>query len=315
MKSISLIIGSGFSVPDGMRTVGQINDLLINLKENDIYIQSDMTFIWLNGQEKPSFTIQMTLTLSQFLQKKYIFFLLRYLEKSNIQTSWKVIIKAMLKPIIALCLLLIVCSLSFAQDMSKFLSLGDSYTYGESVPDSENLYVQLYEAINKAYTWTEPTDIDQTGWRTDDLLKAISEAKPDNNYDFATLLIGVNNQYQGRPFSQYENEFITLLDSAIFYAQNDPNRVFVLSIPDYYFTPFGQEQKGEWVSEELDTYNAYAKSICDSMQVSFIDITPISRRGIKEPKLVANDGLHPSGMQYKLWIEKLLKEMSRQGVL
>jgi len=109
----------------------------------------------------------------------------------------------MLKPIIALCLLLIVCSLSFAQDMSKFLSLGDSYTYGESVPDSENLYVQLYEAINKAYTWTEPTDIDQTGWRTDDLLKAISEAKPDNNYDFATLLIGVNNQYQGRPFSQY----------------------------------------------------------------------------------------------------------------
>jgi|GEM_PF-1636004 len=45
MKSISLIIGSGFSVPDGMRTVGQINDLLINLKENDIYIQSDMTFI------------------------------------------------------------------------------------------------------------------------------------------------------------------------------------------------------------------------------------------------------------------------------
>jgi hypothetical protein len=57
MKSISLIIGSGFSVPDGMKTVGQINELLINLKENDIYIHSDMTFILLNGQEKPSFTI------------------------------------------------------------------------------------------------------------------------------------------------------------------------------------------------------------------------------------------------------------------
>lgn len=57
MRSISLIIGSGFSVPDGMRTVGQINKLLINLKENDINIHSDMTFLLLNGQEKPSFSI------------------------------------------------------------------------------------------------------------------------------------------------------------------------------------------------------------------------------------------------------------------
>jgi hypothetical protein len=57
MKSISLIIGSGFSVPDGMKTVGQINQILINLKENDIHIQSDMSFILLNGKVKPSSTI------------------------------------------------------------------------------------------------------------------------------------------------------------------------------------------------------------------------------------------------------------------
>ena len=57
MKNISLIIGSGFSVPDGMRTVGQINQLLTNLQEKDIYIHFDMTFILLNGQEKPSYAI------------------------------------------------------------------------------------------------------------------------------------------------------------------------------------------------------------------------------------------------------------------
>jgi acyl-CoA thioesterase I len=210
----------------------------------------------------------------------------------------------------AIAFLIVPCS--FAQEMSKFLSLGDSYTYGESVPSNEKFHVQLYEAINDDYTWTEPTDIAQTGWRTDDLLNAISEAKLDYNYDFVTLLIGVNNQYQGRPFSQYEKEFITLLDSSILFAQSDPNHVFVLSIPDYYFTPFGQEQKGEWVSEEIDRYNAYAKSVCDSLHVSFIDITPISRRGIEEPELIANDGLHPSGVQYKLWVEKLLMEMESQ---
>jgi acyl-CoA thioesterase I len=199
-----------------------------------------------------------------------------------------------------------------AQELSKFLCLGDSYTYGESVANGEQFYAQLYDSLNNDDTWVEPITIAQTGWRTDDLFNAISEAKLDYNYDFVTLLIGVNNQYQGRPFSQYEKEFITLLDSSILFAQSDPNHVFVLSIPDYYFTPFGQEQKGEWVSEEIDRYNAYAKSVCDSLHVSFIDITPISRRGIEEPELIANDGLHPSGVQYKLWVEKLLMEMESQ---
>lgn len=57
MKEISLIIGSGFSVPDGMKTVGQINETLTNLDEKDIYIHSDMTLILLNGQEKPDFSV------------------------------------------------------------------------------------------------------------------------------------------------------------------------------------------------------------------------------------------------------------------
>lgn len=56
MKTISLILGSGFSVPDGMKTVGQINQTLINLQDKDIYIHSDMTFILITGQEKPSFS-------------------------------------------------------------------------------------------------------------------------------------------------------------------------------------------------------------------------------------------------------------------
>jgi len=196
-----------------------------------------------------------------------------------------------------------------AQEQRQFLSLGDSYTYGESVAKNDKFYVQLYESINDGNTWAEPISIAQTGWRTDDLLQAIEANELDHRFDLVTLLIGVNNQYQGRPFSQYKEEFIALLDTAIQFAQGDPKRVFVLSIPDYYFTPFGQAQKGEWVPEEIDRYNAYAKSVCDSMKVAFIDITPISRRGLEEPALVANDGLHPSGAQYKLWVEKLLIEM------
>lgn len=57
MKHISLIIGSGFSVPDGMKTVGQINATLASLEDKDICIHSDMTLTLLNGQEKPDFSV------------------------------------------------------------------------------------------------------------------------------------------------------------------------------------------------------------------------------------------------------------------
>tara|TARA_B110000046_G_C12750629_1_gene296568 strand:- start:216 stop:428 length:213 start_codon:yes stop_codon:yes gene_type:complete len=64
--------------------------------------------------------------------------------------------------------------------------------------------------------------------------------------------------------------------------------------------------------EEIDRYNTYAKGICDSLHISNINIAPISREGIEELELIANDGLQPSGVQYKLWVEKLLIEMESQ---
>lgn len=52
-RQISILLGSGFSAPDGIMTVGQINHRLQNLKLEDIYIHSDMTFMLLDGQKKP----------------------------------------------------------------------------------------------------------------------------------------------------------------------------------------------------------------------------------------------------------------------
>ena len=66
MKHISLIIGSGFSVPDGMKTVGQINATLAGLEDKDICIHSDMTLTLLNGQEKPDFSVHFFLIAANY---------------------------------------------------------------------------------------------------------------------------------------------------------------------------------------------------------------------------------------------------------
>lgn len=185
----------------------------------------------------------------------------------------------------------------------RFLALGDSYTIGQSVPVDKRWPRQLMDTLEaKGYEVDTLHYIATTGWRTDNLINAISGKNlEDKNFNLVSLLIGVNNQYQGRPFMQYQNEFPALLDSAIRYAGGIRERVFVVSIPDYAYTPFGQGDPD--ISEELDQYNAYNQQIAEEEGVTWFNITPISRQGLVEPVLVANDGLHPSGEQYRRWVD------------
>lgn len=194
----------------------------------------------------------------------------------------------------------------------RILSLGDSYTIGQSVSVNERWPVQLADSLSKLGCVTDTMRIiATTGWRTDDLLNAIKgQNLQQQHYNLVSLLIGVNNQYQGKPFAQYVTEFNALLDSAIRYAGNDKGHVFVVSIPDYAYTPYGQSTANPaQISSELDNYNQYNKRIADSLGITYFDITPISRKGLDSSDYVAADGLHPSGKQYTKWVELMLMNM------
>lgn len=187
----------------------------------------------------------------------------------------------------------------------NYLALGDSYTVGESVDYDESFPAQLSAGLEKDYAFkVNTTVIAQTGWRTDELLSAV-DRRENATYAFVTLLIGVNNQFQARAFSQYETEFELLLEKAIIFADNDPNRVVVLSIPDYAFTPFGERNGSPEISIEIDQYNSYAKSVSRNKGAQFLTITDITREGLTDPELVAKDGLHPSGKAYAKFVERL----------
>jgi lysophospholipase L1-like esterase len=187
----------------------------------------------------------------------------------------------------------------------KFLALGDSYTIGESVAEDQRWPVRLLASLRKkGYSSGEVKIIATTGWRTDDLIKAIDNVKPPKDYDLVSLLIGVNNQYQGKSLEVYTAEFQALLDIATEHAGGDKRKLFVLSIPDYGFTPFGSARQPA-ITREIDAFNKVNKSLTEKSGISYIDITGISRRGLKDPPLVAEDGLHPSGKMYALWVRKI----------
>lgn len=186
----------------------------------------------------------------------------------------------------------------------RFLALGDSYTIGESVADSERWPVQLAKQLRKqGIAINDPQIIARTGWTTDELDAAIDAANPQGPFQLVTLLIGVNNQYRGRAAEEYRVEFVGLLKRAIGFAGGVAARVIVVSIPDWGVTPFAEGRDRAGIAREIDLFNQIAQKEAATAGAYFVDITPESRKAATDPALTAPDNLHPSGAMYTAWTE------------
>ena len=194
-----------------------------------------------------------------------------------------------------------------AKSARSYLALGDSYTIGEGVDDAGRWPMQLAARLRDAGTTiADPHSIAETGWTTDELAAAMDAAEPLGGWGFVSLLIGVNNQYRSRTLANYHDEFEQLLQRAIALAGNRAGRV--LAIPDWGITPFAQNElrSPRRIAHEIDTFNATAQALCAAYTVAFVDITGLSRDGGGAQDMLAEDGLHPSAMQYTRWTDAAL---------
>jgi len=192
------------------------------------------------------------------------------------------------------------------------LCLGDSYTIGESVAESERFPVQTISLLKgDGVDFVSPRIIATTGWTTDELQAAIDAAHINSTYDVVTLLIGVNNQYRGRSPEEYRQQFIKLLQQAITFAGNKPLHVFVLSIPDWGVTPFAAGSDRRKIATEIDLFSKINKEESAKAGANYLDITPVSRQAASDNSLVAHDGLHPSGKMYALWSQSLAEMIEK----
>lgn len=195
----------------------------------------------------------------------------------------------------------------------SYLALGDSYTIGESVAENERWPVLLSKSLTKSgVEVASPQIIARTGWTTDELKAKIVSENITKTYDLVSLLIGVNNQYRGRSVEQFRTEFIDLLETALKFAGNKSERVFVVSIPDWGVTPFGGNGQNKTISEEIDLFNKIKKEETEKKGILYVDITPISRQAINDGSLIAEDGLHPSGKMYQQWVEIISPELLKK---
>ncbi|MFI5160035.1 MAG: SGNH/GDSL hydrolase family protein [Sphingobacteriales bacterium] len=192
--------------------------------------------------------------------------------------------------------------------LQHYLALGDSYTIGEAEPYNLSFPYQLWQALKQEnYKLASPTIIATTGWTTDNLINAIAQNTDvkGKTYDMVTLLIGVNDQFQGLSQDSYKIKFQQVLNTAIQFAGGNKTHVFVLSIPDYGVTPFARGDDAR-IGPLIDQFNAINKSISLAARVNYLDITGISRQAATDSTLIAPDGLHPSGKMYMLWVQQLV---------
>jgi lysophospholipase L1-like esterase len=197
----------------------------------------------------------------------------------------------------------------------RFLALGDSYTIGEGVAERERWPVQLADRLRRDQRIDPPEILARTGWTTDELAAAMDRHTFQPPYALVTLLIGVNDQYRGRELQNYRDLFRRLLSRAIELSGARPQRVIVVSIPDWGVTGFGRASGRDvaQIAREIDLYNAANAEISHSLQVQYVDVTALSREAADAADMLVADRLHPSAAMYRRWAQAIAP-VAEQGL-
>jgi lysophospholipase L1-like esterase len=175
----------------------------------------------------------------------------------------------------------------------RYLALGDSYTIGQGVAEGERWPVQLADRLREQGLLIEPPlIIARTGWTTQGLLAGIERENPQGPFDLDA--------------GEYRADVRTLLEQTVGFAGGRPERVVVLSIPDWGVTPFARERNPTRIAREIDRFNLINREETQRARARYVDVTPLSRLAAQEPALLASDGLHPSGAMYQRWVELAL---------
>ncbi len=204
------------------------------------------------------------------------------------------------------------------QAMSKhiysLLCLGDSYTVGEGVPLHQSFPYQLVQILRKQGIGVHaPEVVAQTGWTTFELAEFLIHHSFEAQYDFVTLLIGVNNQYRGLEVEDFADDFEYLLKKAISLCAGKSENVICISIPDWGVTSFAKDRDTAKIATDIDAYNTTASLLSAKYSVAWLDITADYRNTGSAQEMLAADGLHPATKVYYEWAEKLASMIDRKA--
>jgi acyl-CoA thioesterase-1 len=188
----------------------------------------------------------------------------------------------------------------------RYVALGDSYTIGTSTrTEAECWPNQLVARLGPEPPTLElVANLGVNGFTSGDVIEAeiprLDELRP----EFASLLIGVNDVVQRVAEPAFRANADAILEDLRRRLAVD--RMIVVATPDYTVTPQGAaygdptEQAGG-----IRRNNEILRELATALGVAYVDIHDLSLRARDDRTLVADDGLHPSGAQYALWVDRI----------
>ena len=190
----------------------------------------------------------------------------------------------------------------------RYVALGDSYTIGTSVAERDSWPSQLAAALDLA--GATPTldlvaNLAVNGYTSRDVIEVQLPQLDALDPEFLSLLVGVNDVIQGVSLQQYREQVCVILDDLV--GRVGAHRILVVTTPDYTVTPTGAAHGDPAArSAAIREANEALTAVARALDVATVDIYDVSLLAADDHSLVAGDGLHPSGAQYALWVQRIL---------
>jgi len=200
----------------------------------------------------------------------------------------------------------------------RYVALGDSYTIGTSVDEEARWPDQLVARLaadRPAHTLTLDLVANlavngSTAGAVERTQVPALEAGPAPG--FVSLLVGVNDVVQGVEPATYRAHVESIIGRLL--ALLPAHRILCVETPDYTVTPMGGAF-GDPAAQRrgIERNNAILRAACEARGVRFVaGIIANSAEAELRPELVAADGLHPSGEQYRRWVVELIEPAVRE---
>jgi acyl-CoA thioesterase-1 len=195
---------------------------------------------------------------------------------------------------------------SGAPEAIRYVALGDSYTIGTATRGAEERWPdQLVARLGSAPpTLRLEANLGVNGFTSREVIEVELPKLDALEPGFVSLLIGVNDVVQGVPDTTYRQNASLILDELL--SRLPADRIVTVTTPDYTVTPQGGAY-GDPATQAagITRTNAILGELAGARGIAFVDIHDLSLRAAGDPLLVADDGLHPSGAQYALWVDRI----------
>ena len=188
----------------------------------------------------------------------------------------------------------------------RYVALGDSYTIGTSVDESERWPNQLVAALGGGRGPLElVANLGVNGFTTADVIAVELPRLEAYAPDFITLQIGVNDVVQGVPEATYRERLGQILTALR--VRVPAGRILLVTTPDYTVTPAGADYGDPAKNRAaIRRFNQILVQDGRSLGIGVVDVFDLSQAAATDGTLVARDGLHPSGRQYGLWVGRIV---------